>query len=285
VKRGDVVEPAGGCALGAWTAFGVLTVVVVGHDGVPRFSDVLGRRHPDVVRRAPTGGGGCVRPWSTATGTGAVPFALAALATLAGIVVGRTLRQRALAVALCLACLGVGQAPRFAVMTLVARPRRLWSGWDTHASGWAFPSGHTTTAAITAGLPIIAVRTRRPRGNTLLVLVIGGWGALVGLVGLVGLTRAYLGVHWFADVVGGRTLVLGRLGVCLCAVAFRLPARWTPDATEMTETTETVRRAKGAMRTTRGPTRGRTDPAREQQGELCARRSWSSRTITACVTC
>jgi undecaprenyl-diphosphatase len=157
-------------------------------------------------------------------------------------------------------------------MTPVARPRPPWPAWDTHASGWAFPSGHTTTAALAAGLLIIAVRIRGPHGRTLIVLTIGGWGALVGL------TRAYLGVHWFTDVVGGWLFALGRLGVCLCAAAFWLPARGTPDATE---TTGTARGAKGATRTTRG----RTDPAREQRGEPCARRSWSSRTITACVTC
>ncbi|MFD4554613.1 hypothetical protein ACFWP5_09870 [Streptomyces sp. NPDC058469] len=77
------------------------------------------------------------------------------------------------------------------------------------------------------------------------------------LAALVGLICAHLGVRWFADVVGGRLFVLGRLIMCPCAVAFWLPTRWTSDATE---TTDTVRGNKGATRTTRG----RTDPAREQ---------------------
>ncbi|NEC84934.1 phosphatase PAP2 family protein [Streptomyces sp. SID12501] len=220
MRRSDTAELAGSCGLGAWTAFGVLTMVVVGHDGIPLFTDIdllswsVGHR-PDVAVAFARG--------LTVTGTGLIPFTLAALA---GVIVGRTLRQRALAAALCLACLGAGQALRYAVMALIARPRPPLTDWKTHASGWAFPSGHTTTAALTAGLLIIAICVRRPRGRAPLVLVIGGWGALVGL------TRVYLGVHWFTDVVGGWLFALGWLGVCLCAVACWLPEQWTPGTTD-----------------------------------------------------
>ncbi|PPS90988.1 phosphatase PAP2 family protein [Streptomyces sp. MH60] len=215
MKRGNAAALAGGCGLGAWTAFGLLTMVVVGHDGRPLFADQSlltwsVDHRPDVVVACARG--------LTATGTGVIPYSLAALA---GIIAGRTRRQRALAVALCLACLGTGQALRYGTMVLVARPRPLPADWDTHASGWAFPSGHTTTAALAAGLLIVAVCVRGPRGRTLLALVIGCWGALVGL------TRVYLGVHWFTDVVGGWLFALGWLGVCLGAVTHWLPGRWT----------------------------------------------------------
>ncbi|MFE3034146.1 phosphatase PAP2 family protein [Streptomyces canus] len=217
MKRGDVAELAGSCGLGAWTAFGVLTMVVIGHDGTPLFTDSglltwsVGHR-PDVAVAFARG--------LTATGTGVVPYVLAALA---GIVVGHTPRRRALAAVLCLTCLGTGQLLRYTVMTLVARPRPPRTDWLTHASGWAFPSGHATTAALTAGLLVIAVRMRGPRGSTPLALVIGVWGALVGL------TRVYLGVHWFTDVVGGWLFALGWLGVCLCAVTRWAPQCWAPD--------------------------------------------------------
>ncbi|MBP5868704.1 phosphatase PAP2 family protein [Streptomyces sp. LBUM 1478] len=213
MKRGDVTELAGTCGLGAWTAFGVLTMVVVGYAGAPLSVDntLLNwsvDHRPDVAvafARA-----------VTATGTGLVPYALTALA---GIIAGRTWRQRVPAVAFCLACLGTGQALRQVLLEVVGRVRPPRIDWETHASGWAFPSGHTTTSALTAGLLVIAVLLRSPRGGTPLALVIGGWGALVGL------TRVYLGVHWFTDVLGGWLFALGWLGLWVGAGACWMPER------------------------------------------------------------
>ncbi|MER7838167.1 phosphatase PAP2 family protein [Streptomyces sp. NPDC096040] len=250
MKRGDAAELAGSCGLGAWIAFGLLAAAVGGHDGRPLFADhdlltwSVAHR-PDVAVAFAHG--------LTVTGTGVVPYALA---VLAGIVAGRTLRQRALAVALCLACLGAGQALRYGVMTLVSRPRPPHADWATHASGWAFPSGHTTTSALTAGLLIIAVCVRGPRGRTPLALVIGCWGVLVGL------TRIYLGVHWFTDVAGGWLFALGWLGVCLGAVTRWPPGRWTPNATR----TDTVR---GAEEPTEAAG-GRPDTTREPREDHAA---------------
>ncbi|MFF7173112.1 phosphatase PAP2 family protein [Streptomyces pseudovenezuelae] len=210
MRRGDLGDLAGSVGLGAWTAFGVLTMTVIGN-GKPLYGDEdllswsVGHR-PDVVVALARG--------LTATGTGVIPYVLCALA---GIIAGRTLRRRAVTVALCLGCLGAGQAVRYGVMEFVARPRPSRAEWSTHASGWAFPSGHASTAALTAGLLVIAVYFRAPRGRTVLALVFGCWGALVGL------TRVYLGVHWFTDVVGGWLFATGWLGMCLCGATWLLP--------------------------------------------------------------
>nr|WSX48510.1 phosphatase PAP2 family protein [Streptomyces sp. NBC_00974] len=144
----------------------------------------------------------------TATGTGVIPFAAV---FLAGLSVGRTTRQRVGTAAALALCLGAGQAVRYAVAVLIARPRPPLGDWATHASGWSFPSGHATTGAMTAGLLIAALLLGGPRVPRPAVVLIGVWGAAVGL------TRVHLGVHWFSDVVGGWLFATAWLALSACA--------------------------------------------------------------------
>jgi undecaprenyl-diphosphatase len=226
MTRRGVALLAGGIALGAWTAFAVLALAVaVGH-GSPLFLDdallswSVGHR-PDMAVAVARG--------LTGTGTGVIPYTLV---VLAGLLAGRTPRGRLLCALLAVACLAVGQAARYGVMELVARTRPPASDWQAPASGWAFPSGHTTTAALAAGLVILVLCVRAPRCGTALCLIVGCWGALVGL------TRVYLGVHWFTDVLGGWLFALGWLAVCLCAAARWLPARLITDPPGTTPATD-----------------------------------------------
>ncbi|MHB9857232.1 phosphatase PAP2 family protein [Streptomyces sp. YIM S03343] len=219
VDRRGVTELAGSVGIGAWTAFAVLTMVVVGGDGAPLFVDngLLSwsvAHRPDAAVALARG--------VTATGTGLVPYTLVVLAAL---LVGRTARGRLTAALLGLGCLLAGQLARGVTMALVARPRPPHTDWETHASAWAFPSGHATTSAMTAGLLILALRLRGPRGARVLCGVAGCWALLVGL------SRVYLGVHWFTDVLGGWLFATGWLGLCLAVAARWLPPRVVAAAT------------------------------------------------------
>ncbi|MGW3126580.1 phosphatase PAP2 family protein [Streptomyces sp. NPDC001076] len=210
-------EFAGSIAFGAWAAFAVLALVVTGRHGVPLAPDrtllawSLGHR-PDVAVAVARG--------ITATGTGVVPYALV---VAAGVVVGRTRRQRLVAALLGVGCLALGQTLRQAVMELVARPRPPQADWQTSASGWSFPSGHTTTAALAAGLVILAVWTRAPHGRTPWCAAVACWALAVGA------TRVFLGVHWCTDVIGGWLFAAGWLALCACVAARWVPDTWTRD--------------------------------------------------------
>ncbi|MGV9320155.1 phosphatase PAP2 family protein [Streptomyces sp. NPDC003660] len=212
MRRREAADLAGSVTLGIWAAFGVLAAVAVGGRGAPLELDrdllawSLGHRPGAALALARA---------VTSTGTGAIPYVLIMVAAL---VTGRTSRQRLGAAVFGVLCLGTGQALRYAVMGLAHRPRPPYADWATHASGWAFPSGHSTTAALTAGLLLVAVSLRAPRGGVALRMLIGCWGAAVGL------SRVYLGVHWFTDVAGGWLFAAGWLGVCLWGAA-----RWLPD--------------------------------------------------------
>ncbi|MFJ2669809.1 phosphatase PAP2 family protein [Streptomyces sp. NPDC087525] len=160
----------------------------------------------------------------TASGTGPYPYLCA---VVAGLLAGRDARHRLVAAAGALVFLLAGQAARYGLLAAVARPRPPMADWLTHASGFAFPSGHTTTSALAAGLLIWGLLrfTRvseaipgRLRGALIALLVC--WAVAVGL------SRIYLGVHWATDVVGGWLYAATWLGLGTSFVPARshLPA-------------------------------------------------------------
>jgi membrane-associated phospholipid phosphatase len=95
----------------------------------------------------------------------------------------------------------------------IDRPRPAGSLVDT--SGAAYPSGHTAYA--TAWVACAVVLTRR------LHLVASGTLVFValGIAVVVGVSRVYLGAHWWSDVAGGWGLgaaILALLGAIVLVV-------------------------------------------------------------------
>ncbi|POM26115.1 Phosphatidylglycerophosphatase B [Actinomadura rubteroloni] len=145
----------------------------------------------------------------TSTGVGVVPYAMAAGA---GMLVYRRVRG---AVGAALFLLGVAVVRRL-LADVVARPRPPVADWAVHAGGFAFPSGHTTTAATAAGLLVWAACAKlRGARRTIVIAAAVTWAFAVGV------TRIWLGVHWPSDVLGGWLLAAATVGAA--AAALRRP--------------------------------------------------------------
>ncbi len=84
--------------------------------------------------------------------------------------------------------------------------------------GASFPSGHTTTAVVAAGVMTLLLRghVSAVTGRTL-------WW-LAGMFALaVGISRIYLDAHWLTDVLAGWAL-----GTALLGVVVLVASRWAP---------------------------------------------------------
>lgn len=176
-------------------AFLLLTLLVLGHLGVLYRSDaaISEAAHDFTLAHS---------LWRsmmsaiTHTGTTVV---LGPLACVACVALLRWRRWRA-AVFVAVAML-VTVGIRMLIVVNVARPRP--NGWLTTASGWSFPSGHTTAAAAFALIMVLTVRPLlRRRYRRWLAGVAGTWAVLVGV------SRVALTVHWPSDVLGGWLLAL-----------------------------------------------------------------------------
>jgi undecaprenyl-diphosphatase len=101
-----------------------------------------------------------------------------------------------------------------AIKDLVGRPRPPHAVALTHASGFAFPSGHATDATVAWLLLASLATAGTPRWSA----KVAWWAGAVALSVVVGLTRLYLGVHWLTDVTGGFALGLVWVTILLATI-------------------------------------------------------------------
>jgi undecaprenyl-diphosphatase len=118
-----------------------------------------------------------------------------------------SLWQRRYRTAAFAAVIGVGGwALRLGILSAVARPRPDHALWD--ATGYSFPSGHTTNATLMLILiGVVAWPALRSAGRRGFVV-----GATI-LALAVALSRVVGGVHWPTDVLGGLLLAIGYASV------------------------------------------------------------------------
>lgn len=94
-----------------------------------------------------------------------------------------------------------------ALKFLYQRPRPTIE-WIIGTSGYSFPSWHTASTMLVAGVLAIIIyqRCQSTRLRYLTQFLI------IGLAALVGLSRIYIGVHFPTDILGGWLLALTLLG-------------------------------------------------------------------------
>ena len=92
----------------------------------------------------------------------------------------------------------VGQVLRLGLAAVIARGRPPRADWAATAAGYSFPSGHTVSATLAAGLLCLGlIRSVRSAWRAAGIAVAFCWAILDGA------SRVYQGVHWPSDVLAG----------------------------------------------------------------------------------
>jgi len=109
-----------------------------------------------------------------------------------------------------------------AVLKLVIRrPRPPYAAAFLHHYSWSFPSGHAMGSLIGYGLLTYVVTVLWVHRRSAQISVVLGAALLILAIGL---SRLYLGVHYFSDVVGG--YAAGMLWLSTCISGVEVARRW-----------------------------------------------------------
>jgi undecaprenyl-diphosphatase len=192
---------------GALWAFGALLVQIVS----PSSMTTVDHRVVNLFQMIRTPGADRVMLDATYIGSGRAVGALSAAVVITALALRR--RRDALIV---VASLGAGAAFFSVVKLIVRRPRPPLYDARIVQSGFSFPSGHATMAAVFyATVAVILVTALRSNWLRTLVIVVGS-----AMVVWIGLSRIYLGVHYPSDVLAG--WAAGLLWALLVLVAERV---------------------------------------------------------------
>jgi len=178
-------------SLGALWLFGGIAEDVIHHDPLTQFDLTIA----DALHRHATPTGVAIA--KAVSFLGSPGFVAAWGLALAALLVVR--RQYLLLGGWVAAVAGGGMLDA-ALKRVFHRARPVWDVPLLTARGWSFPSGHAMGSLVAYGMLAYMVlrETHLRRGPAAVVIT----GAVV-LILLIGMSRMYLGVHYFSDVIGG----------------------------------------------------------------------------------
>ena len=141
------------------------------------------------------------------------PVTMAMLAVTVGVVL--IIFRRWLELSGWLAAFVGGGLLDFALKHAVQRPRPPGASAFLHQFSYSFPSGHAMGSVFGYGMLTYLVVTFWLRGRTTRKIAVS---AAALLVLAIGVSRLYLGVHYFSDVAGGYAAGLVWLAACVSGV-------------------------------------------------------------------
>lgn len=193
-------------SLGALWLFGVITEDVVTHDSLTQFDLVV--LHSLRAHSTPAGD----RIFSAITLLGE-PVTMAVIGFVVSVVL--TVRRLWLALTGWLATFAGGAAIDAVLKQVIHRPRPIGAELFLHHFSYSFPSGHAMGSTFGYGmLAYLLVTYWTARGRVRVAIVAAAFVLIIA----IGVSRLYLGVHYFSDVMGGYAAGTLWLAACISGV-------------------------------------------------------------------
>ena len=202
--------------------FGAITEDVLTQDPLTRFDVTL----LDLLHRHATPAGVAVFTAITRLGSATVMTVLAA----SGILLLAARQEWIVLGGWAAAFAGAGLLDHW-LKVVIHRPRPPYAAAFLHYSSWSFPSGHAMGSLVGYGMLAYVLLVLGPRNRRTQQLIVAATAVVVVTIGV---SRLYLGVHYFSDVVGGYAAGLLWLSVCISAV--EITRRWRASALRLNPT-------------------------------------------------
>jgi len=141
------------------------------------------------------------------------PIAMAAVGMIGAVII--ILRRKWLELAAWVAGFMGAGVLSYILKIVIQRPRPAGATAFLHGESFSFPSGHALGSLVGYGMLAYVIGSNwitTTRGRFRLVI------ATAVLVVAIGISRLYLGVHYFSDVVGGYAVGVLWLSVCISAL-------------------------------------------------------------------